>query len=511
MESVQEVFKANLEKIKERMRREESGEEEVIKEPTLEELTIRGREIEDQGTEWVWPARVPVGHVTALFGPRGSGKSFVALDIAARVTAGLPWPDGPETSRAPGSVLLVTPEDDFSTMVGPRLRKAGADMDKVFVVRYPHMKVKSRKQFHEEEIDRWELIADKVPDLRLIVVDPFALLMGTAVDRRSSELADILCRLSEVASKRKLAVLLVNGTDKVSAGKFWANGMDALPHIRAAARTVWELETDHGNRRRRLLVPTQVTLTDDPGGLTFSIDPATLRIVWNPEPVATEANGPPASRREVSGVARAATWLRGFLAHGPRTAGEVYREGGIADHSQNALYRAKGKLDVLSHKSNECDGAWLWELPATAFDSQVEFEDLKMTGRDVRARKGRGGSKSRNPLEDSKMTDTETDVRHGRGPSDAELARRLKALGDPAESPRDQVPEKPAHIREREAMMREAGMMNPVIWDGSDRPKVPKLPDARPSQGVGPRPPTQEGSTGMGPESAATGIPDAPV
>ena len=42
---------------------------------------------------WLWPGRIALGKVTLLAGDPGLGKSFVTLDIAARVSRGASWPD----------------------------------------------------------------------------------------------------------------------------------------------------------------------------------------------------------------------------------------------------------------------------------------------------------------------------------------------------------------------------------------------------------------------------------
>src|SRR5579862_2367724 len=55
---------------------------------------------------WLWEGRIPLGRVTLLEGAAGAGKSFVALDLAARVTKGTPWPDGPAQSREPADCLV---------------------------------------------------------------------------------------------------------------------------------------------------------------------------------------------------------------------------------------------------------------------------------------------------------------------------------------------------------------------------------------------------------------------
>ena len=49
--------------------------------------------IEPVPTRWLWPGRVPLGHLTLLAGDYDAGKSLVTLDMAARVSTGTPWPD----------------------------------------------------------------------------------------------------------------------------------------------------------------------------------------------------------------------------------------------------------------------------------------------------------------------------------------------------------------------------------------------------------------------------------
>ena len=50
--------------------------------------------------QWLWPGRIPHGMVTLIAGAEGAGKSFVALDIAARVSRGLGWPGLPQAASS---------------------------------------------------------------------------------------------------------------------------------------------------------------------------------------------------------------------------------------------------------------------------------------------------------------------------------------------------------------------------------------------------------------------------
>src|SRR4051794_10403470 len=110
--------------------------------------------------DWLWPFRIPRGCVSLLTGPPGSGKSLVALDLAARLSRGRPWPDQPSGQApypfvpfpfkypddqdpstptepfAPNSaaVVLINAEDDLARTVCPRLAVLGADLRRVMAL-----------------------------------------------------------------------------------------------------------------------------------------------------------------------------------------------------------------------------------------------------------------------------------------------------------------------------------------------------------------------------------------
>ena len=60
--------------------------------PRLIVTTLSG--VEPEEVNWLWPGRVPRGKNTLLAGDAGLGKSYLSMDIAARVTRGGTWPDG---------------------------------------------------------------------------------------------------------------------------------------------------------------------------------------------------------------------------------------------------------------------------------------------------------------------------------------------------------------------------------------------------------------------------------
>src|SRR5262245_59414511 len=53
-----------------------------------------------QEVEWLWHGKIPIGKVSMIIGDPGTGKTLLALDIAARASRGdNQWPDEPVKSQ----------------------------------------------------------------------------------------------------------------------------------------------------------------------------------------------------------------------------------------------------------------------------------------------------------------------------------------------------------------------------------------------------------------------------
>jgi hypothetical protein len=342
---------------------EDCGREKEVEEEGP--LTVCLADVAPAETAWLWPGRIPLGYLTCVLGPRGAGKSFLALDLAARVTRGAAWPDDPSGTPAPaGSVLLVVAEDRRAETVAARLRAAGADMSKVHELTATRNANGGGRRFTLSDLGRLERAVQAHPDLRLLVIDPVAAFLGYTNDRRTRALPKALEGLAELAARHGVAVVLVNATDKGATGLTWSHACDALPALRNASRAVWAVAEDPDEPWCRLFVPSRINLAADPGGLWFAIDRKAGRVAWGAEPVALRAEALRPAPRAGTDVAKAARWLRPFLEPGPRPAEEVLREGTLAGHSRRALYAAKQRLGISSSKApGVFAGRWFWTLP----------------------------------------------------------------------------------------------------------------------------------------------------
>ena len=149
--------------------------------------------VSEKQVGWLWPDRFAVGKLSLLAGDPGLGKSFVTLDVAARISTGSQWPDG--SGNAPlGSVLLMSAEDDLDDTIVPRLRTMDADLSKIRA--FDKVCTLSKGLLEIEN----ELIA--MGDCRLIVIDPISCYLGKGVDGNSnSDVRGVLAPLAQLAAR----------------------------------------------------------------------------------------------------------------------------------------------------------------------------------------------------------------------------------------------------------------------------------------------------------------------
>jgi hypothetical protein len=104
-------------------------------EPPAETVLVQcAADVKPQPVTWLWPDWLPAGKLTVLAGAAGTGKTTLALNLAAVVSRGGAWPDG-SACEHPGQVLVWSSEDDVSDTLVPRLMAAGADLSKIHFVR----------------------------------------------------------------------------------------------------------------------------------------------------------------------------------------------------------------------------------------------------------------------------------------------------------------------------------------------------------------------------------------
>ena len=329
-------------------------------------VSKRGDKVDTLPVQWLWGQRIPLGRLVLLAGDPGVGKSFAALELAARVSTGAGWPDAPEGSRKPQNVIVFSSEDDPHDTIAPRLRHAGAALDRVLLVQG----VCRPLPFRGRDFKRRFCIPEDLPSLRaaiteiwpvgLVVFDPVMAYCGKGDGFGVSSIHAMLAPLAEMAME--LGVTILCTIHLRTAGGKAIYRMAGNPAFTTASRAVWGLVRDPRDRGRRLLVPVKMNLTADTDGLAFRIGDEG-RVIWEPAPVKVDADrllGESAGGRKLH---QAVKWLREILSTGARRKKEVVRLADLEEIRPRTLERAKRIVGVLSRKSQE-DGKqfWFWKL-----------------------------------------------------------------------------------------------------------------------------------------------------
>jgi len=353
------------------------------------------------GDTWLWPGRISFGNVTLVVSDPGLGKSLLTLDIAARVTTGRPWPDvsvksevtrveshrpasgsclSTLDSRPPASVLIINIEDHFANTIKPRLEAAGADCSRVLALTYvpgddftepTHLFALNR------DIHRLAPLFEAVPDIRLVIIDPFTAFLGGASDQSNANIWNVLSALASLARRRNLAVLAVTHFRKKE-GPAIHRTLGSLAFI-AAARNVWTIAKDPADANIRLLLPIKNNLSPSTPGLAFTIESdescRTPIIRWLPDVIETPADlllAPYRSSGRPDEERRFATrWLRDQLSPGPTPMRTIRNAAEAHGISYGTLRRAFRQLGAVAFQPNNVlHGPWMWKLPGSGAQNQ---------------------------------------------------------------------------------------------------------------------------------------------
>jgi hypothetical protein len=232
-------------------------------------------EVEPRELAWLWEGVVPRGKLTLLTGAPDAGKSLVALDIAARLSRGGPFP-GDFTPFVPGGTLLITAGDDLADTVRPRLEAAGADLMNITTW---------------QAVEQWYTWSDRVDDperldlrrdlgslvreisgvvnCQLVVIDPISAFLPPSRINKAEKAPSVLARLAEIAQQSQVAVIAVANLNNTANDPRRRMPSDNLG-LFAAARGAWAIIRDPGSEVRRML-PIKQNLRAPSGGLAFCI------------------------------------------------------------------------------------------------------------------------------------------------------------------------------------------------------------------------------------------------
>ncbi|MGH3628098.1 MAG: AAA family ATPase [Mycobacterium sp.] len=317
---------------------------------------------------WLAKDRLQRAAVNLLIGDEGIGKSLLWVLIIAHVTTGKPLPGFGIPAREPENVILAAlTEDDWQTVVRPRLEVGGVNLDLVQVI-CTEDDGSGAPQFPRD----LNLIRDTNP--ALIIVDAWLDTLPASLSVKDAQQARLaLHPWKELATVTNAAVWLLCHTNRVNTPSA-RDKYGATSELRKKARmTIFAQESEDGNlllagpekaNNAKPVAATQFTIEAVPHfPPTDDHDGTVPRLVYTGQSELT-------ARQQIAETYAtghdsgddAVAWLAACLAQGPRWAAELYDAAAKAGHSDDKAKRAKRRLHVESKRDSQA-GAWFWLLP----------------------------------------------------------------------------------------------------------------------------------------------------
>jgi len=330
--------------------------------------------------KWVWPNRIAVGKLAIEAGLPDEGKGQLLAYMAAQITCGGEWPCG-EGHAPQGNVILLSAEDDPSDTIVPRLLAAGADLDRVEIVKMVRDSGDRRMFSLVTDLELLRRKITEVGDIRMIQIDPLSAYLGHGkMDSfRTTDVRAVLGPVCELAAELKVAIVgVMHFNKKIDMTNALLRISDSLA-FGAAARHVYAVINDAENKRK-LFVRAKNNLAADGKDKTLAYrfgarpvcdDPETGEpiwapyILWEPQYVdVTAIEAMQAATQSKSPTARddAKKFLLDALANDPVPSNEIEEEAKANGISRATLFRAKHDLKIAAKKAG-VSGGWTWLPP----------------------------------------------------------------------------------------------------------------------------------------------------
>jgi putative DNA primase/helicase len=332
---------------------------------------IRGDAIRIESIDWLWNGWLAKGKLHILAGVAGTGKTTIALSLAAIITTGGRFPD--QTLAPVGDVAIWSGEDGIGDTLAPRLSAAKADMKRVHFIR--GVSVAGDKRPFDPAHDT-ALLAQALESIRpaLLIVDP--IVSAVSVDsNKNAETRRALQPLVDMAAKLGVAVLGISHFSKGTQGRNTTERVTGSLAFGALARVVMAAAKLEGkDETGRIFCRSKSNIGRDDGGFRYDLEQRILPnhtdiiascVVWG-DAVDGAARELLAEAEAVDGEggerAEAKEFLESELAGGAIAVKTIKAAAEHAGHSWATIRRAKNDLGVTAKKTG-MNGGWEWKLP----------------------------------------------------------------------------------------------------------------------------------------------------
>ena len=306
---------------------------------------------EAKSPNWFWEPYIPYGMITILEGDPGLGKTFVALYLASRLSAGGTLPSGDQLAKQGAAYLSY--EDDPNYTLRPRGEAMGSDPKRIHVLDSDF--VLDTEGFEKLE----KLIGDK--SIGLVVIDPFVAAISSKTDMyRSNSIREVLNELKVIAAAHDCAIILVRHLTKTQHEKAIYQGGGSMDYI-GAARSALRVSVHPEDADKRVMVHIKHNIGPQGVSWAFRLQDKGKgeipELVWEGECSIRPEDLINSTARKPSPIEDAREFLKRELAEKPRLAERLKsmaKNKGIADRT---LTRARDDLDIKPYQKKR---KWYW-------------------------------------------------------------------------------------------------------------------------------------------------------
>ncbi len=302
--------------------------------------------------EYVIRNYIPARVVTALEGDPSVGKSSLLGEIAASITTGKDF-CGITPSRT-GNVLFFSIEDDPASVFKARARLQGADDSKI--------------AFASEQLDLnehgFEVLHQAIAHRRyeLIIVDTFTASIDGMNMNDGSLMSSLLKKLRAIAQTYDTAIIIVRHLRKGGSENPHYAGSGSVA-ITGAVRSAMMVKLSPDNPAQRYLAHSKSNGPKRSSTLVFSIDGVEGeeigKLNWHGPSSLTAEDVAALKLHSASEAAKVESFLKNYLASGPRKAKDIFVEAENRQISERTLNRVKAELGITSTGGPNSK----WELP----------------------------------------------------------------------------------------------------------------------------------------------------